>query len=80
MLSIKHQRSNGDPKHYNHYRTNYARVPDVNSLSANTIDGKVNKDNKNKATNNRPKLSPKLFILTLGSDFRLKGFHLKFLD
>lgn len=75
MLPIKYQRSNGDRKHYNYYRTNYTKVPDVNSLSANTTDGKVNKDNKNKSTSTRAKLLPKLFILTLGSDFRLKGFQ-----
>ena len=79
MLSIKYHRSNGDRKHYNYYRTNFTKVPDVNSLSANTADGKLTKDNENKATSNRAKLLPKLFILTLGSDFRLKVFSKSFL-
>lgn len=75
----KYQRSNRDRKHYNHYPTNYTKVPDVNSLSANTTDGKGTKDNKNKAINTRAKLLPKLFILTLGSDFHLKVFSKNFL-
>jgi hypothetical protein len=72
MLPIKYHRSNGDRKHYNHYPTNYTKVPDVNSLSANTTDGKGSKDNKNKAISTIAKLLPKLFILTLGSDFHLR--------